>query len=58
MGFARIPMPKVPLLKPDQAYPFRSYFDLPFEPEEVLAEFGYTFIQRKISWPKVERLHV
>ncbi|MCJ2543616.1 hypothetical protein [Thermostichus vulcanus] len=51
-------MPKVPLLKPDQAYPFRSYFDLPFEPEEVLAEFGYTFIQRKISWPKVERLHV
>lgn len=49
-------MPRVPLLKPDQAYTFSSYFDLPFEPEDVLAEFGYTFTRRKISWPKVERL--
>ncbi len=49
-------MPKVPVLKPDQAYTFSSYFDLPFEPEDVLAEFGYTFTRRKITWPTLERL--
>jgi hypothetical protein len=56
MEFARIPMPKVPVLKPDQAYTFSNYFDLPFEPEDVLAEFGYTFTRQKITWPIVEQL--
>ncbi len=49
-------MPKAPVLKPDQAYTFSSYFDLPFEPEDVLAEFGYTFTQGKITWPTLEQL--
>ncbi|MEN9224615.1 MAG: hypothetical protein Q6L60_07010 [Thermostichus sp. HHBFW_bins_43] len=49
-------MPRVPLLKPDQAYTFSSYFELPFEPEDVLPEFGYTFQRRKIDWPKAERI--
>lgn len=60
MGLARIPMPRVPLLKPDQAYTCSSYFDLPFELEDeledVLPEFGYTFQRRKIDWPKMERI--
>jgi len=49
-------MPKAPVLKPDQAYTFSSHFDLPFEPEDVLAEFGYTLTQRKITWPTLEQL--
>ncbi|HIK19987.1 MAG TPA: hypothetical protein IGR15_02755 [Synechococcus sp. M44_DOE_062] len=36
-------MPKVPVLKPDQAYTFSNSFHLPFEPEDGWVEFGYTF---------------
>lgn len=34
-------MAKLSILQPGQSYAFRSYFELPYEPEDILAEFGY-----------------
>ncbi|MBM3223604.1 MAG: hypothetical protein FJZ47_07370 [Candidatus Tectomicrobia bacterium] len=30
------------VLQPDASYTFRSYFEMPYEPEDILAGFGYT----------------
>lgn len=35
-------MSKKSILKPDQSYTFRSYFEMSFEPEDILAEFSYS----------------
>ncbi len=34
-------MSRPTILKPDQSYTFRSYFEMPYEPEDILAELGY-----------------
>lgn len=53
-------MPKIPILQPNQSYTFRSFFEMPFEPEDILAEFGYTFKRSSLalerSTPELERL--
>jgi hypothetical protein len=41
-------MTKLRILQEDEIYSFRSYFELPHDPDEILAEFGYalnSFIQ-------------
>ncbi|NEQ96168.1 MAG: hypothetical protein F6K30_05510 [Cyanothece sp. SIO2G6] len=35
-------MTRTPILQPGQSYTFRQYFELPFEPDDILAELGYT----------------
>ncbi len=35
-------MTRTPILQPGQSYTFRQYFELPFEPDDVLIELGYT----------------
>jgi hypothetical protein len=35
------------ILQPDRSYTFRSYFDMTCEPEDILAEFGYS-LQRTL----------
>jgi hypothetical protein len=35
-------MARPPILQQDQSYTFRQYFELPFEPDDILAELGYT----------------
>jgi hypothetical protein len=35
-------MARPPILQKDQSYTFRQYFELPFEPDDILAELGYT----------------
>ena len=44
-------MPKAPILQKDQSYTFRSYFEMPYEPDEILAEFGYSLHKSRLSLP-------
>jgi hypothetical protein len=43
------------ILQEDQSYTFRSYFDMPYEVDEILAEFGYTLLSARLSLPKSDR---
>ena len=40
------------LLNKDTNYTFRSYFELPHDTDEILAEFGYGYVQERIKLPK------
>jgi hypothetical protein len=48
-------MPKPKILQEDKEYTFRSYFEMTYEPEEILAEFGYTLIRSKLALPKTQK---
>lgn len=45
-------MPKTPIIDFERAYTFRSYFELPYEPEDILAEFGYALLRSWLDLPK------
>ncbi|BAZ52972.1 hypothetical protein NIES4103_56370 [Nostoc sp. NIES-4103] len=45
-------MKKVPVLQPNHSYTFRSYFEMAFEPEDILAEFGYAFKRSSFNLQK------
>lgn len=45
-------MSKFKILQEDQSYTFHSYFDLPYETEDILQEFGYSFILQKLKLPQ------
>jgi len=45
----------VRLLQPNADYTFRSYFDLPQDTDEVLAEFDYRLVKKYLDLPKTER---
>jgi hypothetical protein len=45
-------MAKMKILQEDQSYTFRSYFELPYETDDILAEFGYSFARVELSLPK------
>jgi hypothetical protein len=42
-------MTRVPILQPGQSYTFRQYFELPFEPDDILAELGYTLARAELD---------
>lgn len=44
-------MSRVPILQPGQSYTFRSYYELPFEPEDILLEFGFTLKRSPLNFP-------
>ncbi len=44
-------VPKNSILQPGQSYTFSSYFDLPYELHEIVAEFGYTSSISKLNLP-------
>jgi hypothetical protein len=48
-------MSKPKILQEDKEYTFRSYFEMTYEPEEILAEFGYTLIRSKLVLPKTQK---
>lgn len=48
-------MAKIKILQEDQSYTFRSYFELPYETEDILAEFGYSFVKVELSLPQTTR---
>ena len=46
-------MPKKKILEEGKDYTFRSYFELSYEPDEILAEFDYTLIIKELSLPQI-----
>lgn len=48
-------MPKPPILQANQSYTFRSYFEMPYEPDEILAEFSYSLSKLRLSLPQTSR---
>lgn len=47
-------MSRVTILEPDRSYTFRSYFEMAYEPEDILAELGYSFGRRTVNLPQFE----
>jgi hypothetical protein len=45
-------MSKPAILQPGQSYTFRQYFEMTYEPEDILAEFGYTLQRSLLSLPQ------
>lgn len=45
-------MTKIKILQDNQSYTFRSYFELPYEADDILAEFDYTLIKSHLSLPQ------
>lgn len=45
------PMGRSKILQDGKSYSFRQYFELPHEPDEILAEFGYGLTIGKLSLP-------
>ena len=48
-------MPRLNLLQADQSYTFGSYFDFPYKPDEILAEFGDSLHTTRLPLPHSER---
>ena len=47
-------MPKQRILQENQTYTFSSYFDMTYEPDEILGEFGYTLRRQKLALPETK----
>lgn len=45
-------MSKPKILQPDGNYSFRSYFEFSSDTDEVLAEFDYAFVRRRLQLPR------
>ncbi len=45
-------MTRPAILHPGQSYTFRQYFEMAYEPEDILAEFGYTLQRSLLSLPQ------
>ncbi len=48
-------MSKFKVLQEGQSYTFRSYFEMNFEVDQVLAELGYGFVSDVLSLPKTSQ---
>jgi hypothetical protein len=48
-------MSKPKILNEGQAYTFRSYFEFPYETEDILAELGHTFSRERIKLTQSNR---
>ncbi len=48
-------MAKLKILQEGQSYTFRSYFELPYEADDILAEFDYSLKRAELSLPKTTR---
>jgi hypothetical protein len=49
-------MSKPKILQEGQTYTFRSYFELPYETEDILAELGYSFLRARMTLPSSPRI--
>lgn len=45
-------MPRTKILQEGQSYTFRSYFEMPYEIDEMLAEFGYSYVSQRLGLPE------
>lgn len=44
------------ILQEGKSYTFRSYFELPYDTDEVLAEFGYRFTRARLDLPRSQQV--
>ncbi len=47
--------PNMKILQPDANYTFRSYFELSHDTDEILAEFDYKLIKKRLQLPRTKR---
>lgn len=47
-------MTRASILQPGKSYSFRNYFEMIYEPEDILAEFGVSLQRSTLNLPKVE----
>lgn len=43
------------ILDPEQSYTFRSYYELPYDTDRILAEFGYSYVNQRLKLPQSSR---
>ena len=43
------------ILQEGQSYTFRSYFEMPYEADEILAELGYALVKTRLDLPRSTR---
>lgn len=43
------------ILQADANYTFRSYFELSHDTDEILAEFDYKFVKKRLQLPRASR---
>ena len=48
-------MAKSPILKQEQSYTFRSYFEMSYETDEILAEFDYALEKSRLTLPQANQ---
>jgi arsenate reductase-like glutaredoxin family protein len=48
-------MPKTKILQEGQSYTFRSYFEMPYEADQILGELGYLLVRSRLLLPKSEK---
>jgi hypothetical protein len=48
-------MTKPKILQEEREYTFRSYFEMTYPPEEILAELGYKLVRSRLSLPTTEK---
>ncbi len=46
-------MPKPTILKQGERYTFSQYFEMPYAPEDILAELGCTLVRSRLNLPQV-----
>ncbi|MEH2283251.1 MAG: hypothetical protein V7K90_18295 [Nostoc sp.] len=49
-------MSKAKILEEGQSYTFPSYFEFPYETEDILAELGYSFSRARMTFPSSQRI--
>lgn len=47
-------MTRLKILQAGQSYTFRSYFEMPYEVDQILAELGYSFVSDLLDLPKTK----
>ena len=48
-------MLQIKILQENQSYTFSSYFDLPYETDDILREFDYSFIKTELYLPRTDK---
>ncbi|MGB0562902.1 MAG: hypothetical protein ACPGVO_14035 [Spirulinaceae cyanobacterium] len=48
-------MTKLKILQAEQSYTFRSYFELPYEADDILAEFDYSLVKARLALPQITK---
>jgi len=47
-------MPKATILEPGKSYTFSNYFEMLYEPDDILAELGFSLQRASLTLPRVE----